>query len=156
MKFTRIAPHINMPIMCWRSDCGQLDIGFRSVIYGFRATVSEVHGQCYPVDYCVGQSCPHGIVVLSAIHDHLTKFTSNPDHQHWPPMAEIRRYLKRLPEQKGRPMETDNECFHNLIGFIDPDSNPPCDIGQLIYALNNIQTFELLTDCETHSLTSQR
>lgn len=124
MRFSPIEPNINLDLLAWGSESGRWQLGFRSVLYGIRVSLTLPYDFCYTIDYCVGTNGTNLIIVFQALRNKLLEF----DESVFP--SELQRCF---PAQHVKPIENDSECLDTLIGMmmeaIDrfPDQIEPID-----------------------------
>ena len=106
MKFTQIEPHENLDLMAWRSESGRWEIGYRSVMYGIRVSLSLPESQSYALDYCCGTDGSSLILVFQMLRTALLDFDDTVT------IGEVSRWF---PVQNCKPIENDFDCFGKLM-----------------------------------------
>lgn len=137
MRFTPIEPHESLDLLAWRSESGRWEIGFRSVIYGIRVSLSLPRNRVYVLDYCCGTDGNSLIWVFHMLRNSLLDFEDTVTS------GEIER---SFPRQNRKPIENDSDCFSELmrLGSVatqrHSDRVEPIDPPELIRQLS--QRFE--------------
>jgi hypothetical protein len=124
MKFTEIEPHIDMDLLCWRSEDGIWDLGFKRRLFGVAVCFGRA-GKGDEVDYCMGTDAIAALQVFQEMRVILLTIDGGAGvgfvHQ---------QLCKLFPRQQRKPMTNDPDtrrqirqnCMTAMLTYLDEDS----------------------------------